>query len=151
MMCQKEALMCKKTAIALFIFVSTLSLLRVPLSRGEEKAPSPPAESTPAKSQPAGGMVSANGFSCSTLEGKTQCQGKFEDVDKDLVIGAKGSGELTIRVSKRDSLFTYSSSNGCLCDSEEKEISCQNAKGKKEKFKGDKMAEESAAFCAMKK
>ena len=141
----------KKTAIALFIFVSTLSLLPVPLSRGEEKAPSPPAEATPAKSQPAGGMVSANGFSCSMLEGKTQCQGKFEDVDKDLVIGAKGSGELTIRVSKRDSLFTYSSSNGCLCDSETKEISCQNAKGKKEKFKGDKMAEESAAFCAMKK
>jgi len=118
-------------------------------------APAIAEESKPAASnaQPAqaGSMISANGFACSMVEGQALCQGKFEEVDKDLVFGAKGNGNISLRVKRGDDLFTYSSSTGCLCEEGKKEITCRDSRGKKETFKDDKRQEQSSAFCSTKK
>ncbi|HEX5033496.1 MAG TPA: hypothetical protein VFW62_03365 [bacterium] len=135
--------------------ILTAMMMTAPLRAEEAKteaAKSPPPAATGAPA-PQGGasMISANGFSCSMMEGKTQCQGKFAEVDKNLVFAARGSGDLVLRVIKGDERYTYSSGNGCLCEEEKKEIECVNAQGKKQEFKGDKMQQESAAFCSLKK
>ncbi|HKY63485.1 MAG TPA: hypothetical protein VJR29_08710 [bacterium] len=141
-----------KKTIPFFIILAGLALA-FPIRAEEAKTPPAPAPAAAAPASQSAGpsMISANGFSCSMMEGKTQCQGKFAEVDKNLVFAARGSGDLVLRVIKGDQRYTYSSGNGCLCEEEKKEIDCVNAQGKKQEFKGDKMQQESAAFCSLKK
>jgi len=136
-----------------FLLISTLFLLAtVHPCRAEESAKPPNPATPPAAQSPSGmSLISANGFSCSMVEGQTQCQGKFMEVDKDLVFGARGMGEITLRLKKGDKLYSYFSRNGCLCEDGKSETACQNALGKKEKFKGDKRQSQASAFCATKK
>lgn len=106
-----------------------------------EAADAPTSSSGPAN------LISANGFSCSVVEGQSQCQGAFEEIDKNLLFGARGTGDITLRVKKGDDSYLYFSKNGCLCDEDKDEVECKNASGKKEKFKGDKAKDQSSAFC----
>lgn len=132
-----------------FLAVFSFFVLTTTAVIAEEAPKTPPAPA--AQNQPAASLISANGFACSMVEGQNQCQGKFEEVDKKLLFGAKGGGDITLRVTKGEDSYIYFSRNGCLCEANKKEMECKNAAGKKETFKGDKMREQSSAFCALKK
>lgn len=140
-------------------WITRLSILAVLIvaapasSSAEDKQPAPPpaANGQKAPASPAGSLISANGFTCSMMEGQAQCQGAFKDIDKDLQVGAKGGGSILVQVKKGDKLYTYASQTGCLCTQKKDEISCQNAHGKQNKFKGDKMKDDAASFCSGKK
>src|SRR5262245_54359844 len=117
-----------------FVFLMATPLMAEEHPKAAAPAPATAPVAAPAPQAPkAPSLISCNGFSCSSSGSLVDCQGKFQEVDKNVVFGARGTGELTLRVKKDDEVYTYASANGCLCEEGKKEISCQNAQGAKNK------------------
>jgi hypothetical protein len=103
-------------------------------------------ETQPTSTAPS--LISANGFACSDTGNQVSCNGIFKDLDKNMTLTIIGKGVLTLHAQKGDTLYSYSSGTGCLCEKSKKEINCLNAQAKGKKFKGEQMMQESAAYCA---